>query len=310
MNISIKSKRIIISILFIILTLSTSCINFGNNFARSEEFDKSEVITSQEDQLIIYEFSPSTDRIYVNYTKIEITTRFESPDANSSKVRAYFSADLINWNITNLENKKALSETLVYYSGEIGPFPIIGEYYLKINATRGISELASVKLKFNVEAVNGIIFVDFEYLIKTPFNNGSQYSDILISVLGDNLNFSTVAVVTDKQPDKIIKMQLVNNSINRFNATLGPINSWSEKIKLTFRANSTAGIYYKNDRFYFKKDPIITPENFWKSNFPAIIVVTVIFGSMSGYILWSRRKPPKDYDLKIKGKKEEKRKNE
>ncbi|MHA1220319.1 MAG: hypothetical protein ACTSQB_01155 [Candidatus Heimdallarchaeota archaeon] len=295
----ISTKRLLLFVLVIGLMGSVFLLNVE---AKTAIQDIS-VTSNDTHELWVTDFTHFNKPIYVNYTVVTITVRLIWSDANLSQVYAHYSSDLGNWTTIEFNKTDASNARQVYFTGDLGPFDQVGDYYLKINATR-ISEIATLTYRFSVENVAGIIFVDFSYKVKTQ-SDFTEYADILINVLGDDIKEGTLYVSSPQQPEgeNPFKLELVEGSKTTYKDTIGPINTWGKVIVLTFEAKTNSNVLFNDSSFYIVKSTVYIPEEFWTGKFPAIAVSVVVFGAYFISFFASKRKPPKNFDKDFEKKK-------
>ena len=261
----------------------------------------------------IYDFSHYNLPIYVNYTTVNMQVEFETEETSLVDIELHYSPDGIIWETVEMIFDRELTDNSSIYQVTFGPFSEVGIYYVQVNATIGSTLLAQVSTQIIVEDVNGLVFVDFDYQI-SPLENGTQYINVQISVLGENLDNTTLQAIFNQPTDNetIVTMKEINGSILRFNATVGPVDEWDENVQIIFKANTTGGENYESAIFLFTKSPPIYPEDFWRQKFPAIAVGVFAVVAMGTIFIIARRKAPSttDYEKEIKRseKKQAKRK--
>ncbi|MFW9921824.1 MAG: hypothetical protein ACFFDW_00860 [Candidatus Thorarchaeota archaeon] len=253
---------------------------------------------TSEHEIRLMEFSHYNKPIYANYSIPNLTVRFESAEVDIADLELFYTNNFVNWTSVSLVETIVLSSNSSLFEGSMGPFSTSGNYFVEVNATRGSVLLASLNFIINVEAITGLVFVDFDHQI-IQYENGSQSINIQINVLGNELNISTVQVIANQPEESFTKIQMykVNGTNNLYNASYGSIDEWIQIVKLTFTANTTAGINYTNTNFQFVKSLPIYPENFWRNKFPGIIAGFVAVGAMAGIFILSRVKPPRKFDI-------------
>ena len=248
-------------------------------------------------ELTIIDFSHYNKPIYVNYSVLNITVLFKGPEVNLSRVYAHYSPNLINWTTVELTKIKDLRVNQATYYCLIGPLRYAGQHFLKINATRINVELASITTRFIVSNIDGVIFLDFSYKLKTESDN-KEYADVFINALGSDIKASSILVTTDQKDDtfKPYKMNLINNTNTTYKAILGPINIWQSLIRLTFMANNSDDSLFTNANYFILKGATVIREDFWRGRFPAIIVSGVVMIAMTIIFIMHRRSPPANYE--------------
>ena len=140
-------------------------------------------------QLILLENSHQNKPIYENYSKVSLSFQLLSENADSADLFVYTTTDFINWSIVEFTAKEKLADNNYLIKGTLGPFETAGTYYLKANASEGAFLYDEVFTEFEVEAVSGLVFLDFDYVLKTQSDETLDIS-IIISVIGNNLNYS------------------------------------------------------------------------------------------------------------------------
>ncbi|MHA1501716.1 MAG: hypothetical protein ACTSSB_07690 [Candidatus Heimdallarchaeota archaeon] len=289
-----RNKLFAISIFLIVLVLFIG-VNF-NNQAKASTNNETTYEPAADHQLVIFDYSHQYKPIYENYSEVEYTFQFLSANADSAKLRVYYTQDFINWTVVEFTDKEKLTDNNYLYKGSLGPFDTIGTYYLKINTTEGIIQYDVVYTSLNVIPISGLLFVDFDYTIKEQ-SDGNQYVDFYISVIGADLDISKVKLTTDQhaEGDDLVKMNPINESVVHYKATVGPINDWPEIVHITFTANTTLDVVYSSNDFYILKDSVSVPEDFLTSKLPAILVSAIVFISISIMFIQSKRRPPKKF---------------
>lgn len=313
MNNTKRTSKLFVIMILSILALASVNLSFmmkSNVEAITEDSQLS--IESTEHKLRLIELSHFNKPIYINYSEIDVLVRLESPEVDLADVHLHYSQDLINWSTVELTKTEELTDNSSLYGTTFGPFQNVGNYYVLINATRGISQLLdTLNFIITVEDVTEVMFVDFAYKI-TELENGSQILNAQISVLGENINSNTVEIIFD-QPEETNTskiMEAISGSNYRYNITIYQIEEWQELVKVTFKANTTTGTQYINDDYYFTKAKPRFPENFLTSRLPAILAGLGAVAAMATIFILAKRKPPKKFDFddeEIKGKKKKKK---
>ncbi len=267
--------------------------------------------TSASHHLIMFDYSHYYKPIYVNYSVVDISLLLLGPQANvSTHVYVHYSQNLMDWITTEFLDLTSISSTSAMFDGSIGPFNETGEYYLIMNATRGLStELARSYFRINVVSVQGLLFVDLAYDVRVLETN-DQYADIYINVLGDVKN-NTIEAFFDQQEEDEDPYLLTpyQGSKYKYNVTIGPINRWDNFVQIIFTANTTSGTMYENSDYFFYKEYARPKEDFWRSKFPAIIIGGGVVIAVSVIFILSRTGPPKTFDeKKLEDKKSRRRK--
>lgn len=249
------------------------------------------------DILQMLDFSHYNRPIYVNYTIVNVTMLFESTDTSSLHLNAFYSVNGINWSIAEFTETGELSESQVIFDGTIGPFNTAGIYYLIINASRGYNLLAEFRSRFTVEAVNGIVFLNFQYNVKT-LSDDQSYIDVLIDVLGDDIKLGSVYASAEEQSedDAPKKLNLKTGTTNSYRGTIGPINDWGKIIHMIFTANTSSDVQFKNSNYHVISEKAKTPEQFWTGKFPAILIGAVVTGAMVTIAIMNQRRAPKSFE--------------
>lgn len=256
----------------------------------------------------LYDFSHHNLPIYVNYTVVNLKVEFESDESSLADLELHYSSDGNNWETKEMILEKQLTDNSSLFQVDFGPFSEVGIYFVQVNATIGSTLLAQVNTQIIVEEIKGLIFLDFDHQI-TSLTNGTQYINVQVSILGENLDNSTIRAVFNQPTDNetIVKMNVVNDSILRFNGTIGPVDEWDENVQIQFKANTTGGDNYQSAIFIFTKSPPVYPEDFWRQKFPAIIVGVFAVVAMGIIFIIARRRAPKAADFEKEIKKSEKK---
>ncbi|NHK30770.1 MAG: hypothetical protein FK730_05425 [Asgard group archaeon] len=295
MKLSFKKQYLLFAIIITIFSLQL--IMFQNSAAFS--ITKSSLYeSSSTHDLKIYDFSHYNKPIYANYTTVNITMLFQSPEIDLADISAHYSSNGINWTTIALTKTESLLDNRAFFIGTLGPFIKSGEYQLKVNASRINTEYASAFYRFNVVKIRGILFIDLSYKVKEQ-SDQSQHIDLYINVIGDDIKLGSVYVSTDQQEDveTSYKMNFQAESDHTYWATLGPTNTWQKTIKLTFFANTSDNTKYINSNFIILKDTVFVPEKFWTSKFPAILLGAVVMGVFTTIFIMNRRRGPKKFDV-------------
>jgi len=305
-----KLKSNLVFFAVIISILSLIFIPMVTAVAQNQEMPSLPQNTTSH-HLIMYEYSHYYKPIYVNYSVIDISLFLLGPQANvSTHVYVHYSQNLIDWVTTEFIDLTSISTTSAIFHGSVGPFNQTGEYYIIMNATRGVStELARSYYRINVVPVQGLIFVDLTYNIRL-LNTSEQFADVYINVLGDVKN-NTVEAFFDQQEEDEDPYLLTPylGSKYKYNVTIGPINRWDNFVRITFTANTTSGTMYENADYFFYKEYARPKEDFWRSRFPAIIIGGGVVIAVSVIFILSRTGPPKIFDdTKLEDKKSRRRK--
>ena len=195
------TKRTKISaLLFAISIVLFAFCSYSNVIAKQS--NQSQILEVTSDHILtLFDNSHYNRPIYANHSIVNLTLLFQSPEINSSShVYIHLSYNMINWTTLELQKRQHLTSYSAFYDVSLGPFLYEGEYYITFNATQGSSELANGYLRINVEKAVGIVFVDFSYRIKIQ-DNITQYADLYINVLGDDIKLGSVYVASDQQPE-------------------------------------------------------------------------------------------------------------
>ncbi|NHJ31729.1 MAG: hypothetical protein FK732_02595 [Asgard group archaeon] len=292
-----RCKSRIVSFAVIVSILSLIFIPLSNAVAQNQKLPSYPQATSDH-LLLMYEYSHFFKPIYVNYSVIDLSFLLLGPQANvSTHVYVHYSQNQVNWTTTEFVDLESISATSAMFQGSIGPFNKTGEIYLIMNATRGTTtELARSYYRFDVVGVQGLLFVDFTYDVRV-LNTSEQFADLYINVLGDVSN-TTVEASFDQQDDEEepYSLTLYQGSNQKYNLTIGPINSWDNFVQITFTANTTTGTMFTNTGFFFYKEYAQLKEDFWRSRFPAIMIGGGIIIAVSVIFILSRRGPPRTFD--------------
>lgn len=295
MKFSFRKKSLLFVIIITILSLQIIICHNGiaHNETTPNLFD-----TSSLHKLSIYDFTHYNKPIYVNYTLVNITMLFQSPEVNLTDISAHYSVNGINWTTIVLTKTESLLNNRALFGGTLGPFIKSGEYQLKINATRINTEYASAFYRFDVMKIRGIIFIDLSYKVKEQ-SDQSQHIDVFINVLGDDIKVGSVYLLSDQQEEdeEPYKLNLLAGSNFTYSVTIGPTNTWQKIIGVTFFANTSDNTKYINSNFIILKEYIFIPEKFWTGKFPAILLGAVIIGAMTTVFIMNRRRSPKKFDV-------------
>lgn len=282
------------AMLFALSILSFTFCSLENVLAQTST--NSDTLESASEHLLtLFDNSHYNRPIYANYTILNLTLLFQSPEINSSShVYVHYSHNMVNWTSLELPKTDHLTRYSAFYVITLGPFLYDCEYFIKFNATQGSTELASGYLRILVEKVEGIIFVDFSYRVKTQSDN-SQLADISIIVLGADIKLGSVYVASDQQleGEGPVKMNLDPDTNHTYKATIGPINSWNDFIKLSFNASTSDDTLFTNTNYFIYKEKTNQPEGFWTSKFPAILIGVIVMGAMTTIFVMAKRRPPR-----------------
>jgi hypothetical protein len=267
--------------------------NVAFNITKSSLYE-----SSSTHDLKIYDFSHYNKPIYANYTTVNMTMLFQSPDVDLADISAHYSRNGINWTTIVLTKTESLLNNRAFFSGTLGPFIKSGEYQLKVNASRINTEYASAFYRFDVVKVSGIVFTDISYKVKEQ-SDQSQHIDLYINVIGDDIKLGSVYVSADQQEEDETpyKLNFQAGSDYTYWTTLGPTNTWQKTIKLTFFANTSTDTKYINSNYIILKETVFIPEKFWSSKFPAIILGAVVMGAFTTIFVMNRRRAPKKFDV-------------
>ena len=292
-----RNKLFAFSSFFIVLVLFVGVCPMNQAIASSANGNVTTQEITADHQLLIFDFSHQYKPIYENYSKVEFTFQFISSEADNARLHVYFTKDFINWTVVEFTEKEKLSDNNYLFKGSLGTFATEGTYYLEVNATEVFIQYDALYTKLEVIPVTGLIFVDFEYLVKEQ-TDSKQYIDFFVSVIGDDLNISKVRLTTDQhtEDDELIVMNASNESVVRFLATVGPTTDWAEIVHITFIANTTTDVVYISNDFYILIEPVSAPEDFLRSKLPAILVSVIVMGSIFTIFIMAKRKPPRKFD--------------
>ena len=291
-----KTLKVSLKKLFAILVLVSISIFFVSAVqAKSSPIINNTITTDAAHQLVLLENSHQDKPIYENYSVISLSFQFLSEEADSADLFVHITTDFINWVTVEFTDKEELAENNYLFKGTIGPFENAGTYYLKANASEGIFFYDEVFTQFEVEAVSGVVFLDFDYTLETQ-DDETMDIEIFISVIGNNLNYTKVSLTTDQHSadDELIKLNYMGNS--EYNITIEAIESWPAVVHLTFIANTTIDVMYTSTDFYILKDTPVEPEDFLTSKLPAILVGAVVFIAISIIFIMAKRKPPRSFE--------------
>jgi len=288
---------------------STITIVQTNQTNSSENDFNFELFENSEHKLKISEYSHYNLPVYVNYTVVNIEVEFESDDVDAAKLELHYSHNGINWTSRAMIYDHEVSNNCSAFQVNFGPFLYASDYLVKINASKDSSLLATVITRIIVDNVTGIVFTDFAYNL-TALNNGTQFINVQIGVLGSDLDNNTIMSVFNQPEDKEtkVKMQLISGSTNKYNVSIGPVDEWGESVEIIFEANTTEGANFISASFLIEKSPPIYPEDFWRQKFPAIIVGVFVVIAMGIIFIIARRKPPKTADFEKEIKKSSRKK--
>ncbi len=290
-----KSRIVFFTVIISILSLVF--IPMSNAVAQNQKIPTYPE-SSSEHQLLLYKYSHFYQPIYVNYSVLDLSFLLLGPQANvSTRVSVHYSQNQVNWTTIEFVDLESISSTSALFQGLVGPFNKTGEYYLIMNATRGtVTELARAYYRINVVSVQGLLFLDLTYKVRV-LNTTEQFADLYINILGDVRN-TTVEASFDQQENDEEPYLLTpyQGSNQKYNLTIGPINTWDNFVQITFSANTTSGTKYTNTDFFFFKDYARIKEDFWRSKFPAIIIGGGAVIAISVIFILSRRGPPRTFD--------------
>ncbi|MHA1555391.1 MAG: hypothetical protein ACTSPM_00510 [Candidatus Heimdallarchaeota archaeon] len=313
-----RNKSILISafalftILLIVLASGSQIVNAkkiteiisSNNTELSKiDTDFFEINADGDHKLTILEYSHYNRPIYPNYTQVDLAVALEGEEFAMSDVDIHYSQDKINWTTKTFTNIRALSPNSTLFEVSIGPFTEVGMYSVKINATRGSLEHATIFYTMQVEEINGLIFLDFDHQL-VELENETQLVNLQVSILGTILINDSVRVIVDQIDYNSSVMKLIDGSTNRYNATMGSIMHWEEYVHVTFIGNTILGKEFNSTNFLFHKGPPKFEEPFLTSLLPAIIVGLLVLGSMSTIFIMAKRRAPKKFDIEDSDKEE------
>lgn len=313
-----RNKQILISafalftILLIVLASSnqmvnarkiTNIISLNNSGFSMIDTDFFEINTDGDHKLTLLEYSHFNRPIYPNYTQVNLAVVLEGEEYDISDIDIHYSQDRINWTTIAFTQIKTLSENSSLFEVTIGPFSESDMYFIKINATRGSLEHATIFFSIQVEEITGLVFLDFDHQI-VELENKTSLVNLQVSVLGNNLINDSVRVVVDQIDYNSTTMKLINGSTNRYNATMGSIMHWEEYVHVTFIGSTTLGIDYNNSNFLFHKAYPKFEEPFLTSLLPAIVVGLLVVASMSTIFIMAKRRAPKKFDIETSDDKE------
>lgn len=313
-----KKKHILISTFALIITLlivfASGCqmVNarkiteiISSNNAGSSMLDTSffKINAEGNHKLTLFEYSHFNRPIYPNYTKVDLAVVLEGDENDISDIELYYSQNRINWTTKTFTQIKTLSENATLFEVSIGPFVESGMYSIKINATRGSLEHATIFFTMYVEEITGLVFLDFDHQL-VELENETELVNLQVSVIGNHLINDSVRVVVDQIDYNSTTMELIDGSTNRYNATMGSIMHWESYVHVTFIGSTTLGKEYNNSNFLFHKDPPRFDEPFLTSLLPAILVGVLAFGSMSAIFVMAKRRAPKKFDIETSDSKE------
>lgn len=304
MSKQLKSRIVFFAVIISILSLVF--IPMSNAVAQNQKIPAYPE-SSSDHHLLLYENSHYFRPIYVNYSVLDLSFLLLGPQANvSTRVYVHYSQDQVDWTTIEFVDLESISTTSAMFQGLVGPFNRTGEYFLMMNATRGtVTELARSYYRINVVSVQGLLFIDLTYNVRV-LNTTEQFADLYINILGDVKNTTVEASFEQQENDEepyLLTPYLGSNQ--KYNLTIGPINTWDNFVQITFTANSTSGTMYTNTDFFFYKDYAQIKEDFWRSKFPAIIIGGGAVIAVSVIFALSRRGPSRSFDeTKLESKKE------
>lgn len=299
-------KSRIVFFALIISILSLVFIPMSNSVAQNQKIPTYPE-SSSDHLLLLYEFSHYYQPIYVNYSVLDLSFLLLGPQANvSTRVYVHYSQNQVDWTTVEFTDLDSISTTSAKFQGLVGPFNKTGEYYLIMNATRGtVTELARSYYRINVVSVQGLLFIDLTYNVRV-LNTTEQFTDLYINILGDVKNDTVEASFDQQENDEepyLLTPYLGSNQ--KYNLTIGPINTWDNFVQITFTANTTSGSMFTNTDLFFYKDQARIKEDFWRSKFPALIIGGGAVIAVSVYFAISRRGPTRSFDeTKMESKKE------
>lgn len=317
-----KNKHLLIStfviftiLLFVLVSRSqmvnarniTDIISSNNSGLSLIDTDFFIINADGDHKLTLLEYSHYNKPIYQHYTQVDLAVVLEGDEHEMSDVKIHYSQDRSNWTTKTFIQIKTLSENSTLFEVSIGSFAESGMYSVKINATRGSIEHATIFFNMQVEEISGLVFLNFDHQI-VELENKTELVNLQVSVLGSNLINDSVRIVVDQIDYNTTTMELIDGSTNRYNATMGSIMHWEEYVHVTFIGNTTLGKEYNNSNFLFHKGPPKFEEPFLTSLLPAIIVGVLAFGSMAGIFIMAKRRAPKNFDIEASDNKELKEK--
>ncbi len=281
----------------------TAIIHSNNSGLAMIDTDFFEITAVGDHKLTLIEYSHYNRPIYPNYTQVNFAVVLDGEEHAISKIELHYSQNKINWTTILFTETKNLSANSTLFDVSIGPFIESGMYSVKINATRGSLEHATIFFFMHVEEINGLVFLDFDHQI-VELENKTKLVNLQVSVLGNNLINDSVRVIVNQIDYNSTTMELIDGSTNRYNATMGSIMHWNEYVHVTFIGNTVLGTEYNNTNFLFHKGPPRFEEPFLTSVLPAILVSLLVLGSISTIFIMAKRRVPKKFDIETSDNKE------